>query len=351
MKLALFVLLVIMQMHASLSFAQDTASTGKITGLMFSDYYYNAERDTFTTLKNVAYDGAKGQNGFQFRRINFTYDYNISKKFSTRFRLEAAQNETFTNGKVGVFVKDAYLEWKNIFKGSDLIVGIQPTIAYTTTEQIWGRRYIERTIMDLRNIVDSRDFGISLNGSFDEQSKITYGVMLGNNSGTTVENDKYKRVYAHLGFNPIKEFYVTLFSDYRAQPFVKIFGEEYNADEFTQAIMFGYQKENHYSFGVESFFDYIRTPEKKTLGVSIFASAIFNELISGFARYDFFDNDITEGHNWDTRNLFLAGLDFYPDKNVSISPNVAIETYAALYDGTTIKPSITPRITLFYKFF
>lgn len=333
------------------SFAQDSTSKGKISGFMFSDYYYNAERDTFTTLKNVAYGGAKGQNGFQFRRIYFTYDYNISKKFSTRFRLEGTQNEIFANGKVGVFVKDAYLEWKNIFKGSNLIVGIQPTSAYTTTEQIWGRRYIERTIMDLRGIVDSRDFGISLNGSFDEQSKVTYGVMLGNNSGTTVENDKYKRVYAHLGFNPVKDFYITLFSDYRAQPDVKIFGEEFNAYEFTQSIMIGYHKENRYSFGAESFFDYIRTPEKKTFGISIFASAIFNELVSGFARYDFFDNDISEGHNWDTRNLFLAGLDFYPDKNVTISPNVAIETYAALYDGITIKPSITPRITLFYKFF
>jgi hypothetical protein len=350
MKLFSIVLLAIL-VNQSVSFAQDSTSKGKISGLMFSDYYYNAERDTFTTLKNVAYGGAKGQNGFQFRRIYFTYDYNISKKFSTRFRLEGTQNETFTNGKVGVFVKDAYLEWKNIFKGSNLTIGIQPTIAYTTTEQIWGRRYIERTIMDLRGIVDSRDFGISLNGSFDEQSKVTYGVMLGNNSGTTVENDKYKRVYAHLGFNPMKELYITLFSDYRAQPVYKFFGQEFNADEFTQAIMLGYHKENRYSFGVESFFDYIRTPEKKTLGVSVFGSAVFNDLISGFVRYDFFDNNIEEGHNWDTRNLFLAGLDFYPDKNVSISPNVAIETYADLYDGTKIKPSITPRITLFYKFF
>lgn len=340
----------IISINLSVCIAQDSTSKGKISGLMFSDYYYNAERDTFTTLKNVAYDGAKGQNGFQFRRINFTYDYNISKKFSTRFRLEAAQSETFTNGKIGVFVKDAYLEWKNIFKGSNLIVGIQPTIAYITTEQIWGRRYIERTIMDLRNIVDSRDFGISLNGSFDEQNKVTYGVMLGNNSGTKVENDKYKRVYAHLGFNPMKEFYVTLFSDYRAQPEGKFLNTKLNYDEYTQAVMLGYKNDKTFSAGIESFYNYIPN-YYKSFGISIFASAIFNELVSGFARYDFFDNDITEGHNRDTRNLFLAGFDFYPDKNVSISPNVAIETYAALYDGTTIKPSITPRITLFYKFF
>ncbi len=342
--------LLILSINLSVCTAQDSTSKGKISGLMFSDYYYNAERDTFTSLKNVAYGGTKGQNGFQFRRIYFTYDYNISKKFTTRFRLEGAQNETFTNGKVGVFVKDAYLEWKNILKGSNLIIGIQPTIAYTTTEQIWGRRYIERTIMDLRGIVDSRDFGISLNGSFDEQSKVTYGVMLGNNSGTTVENDKYKRVYAHLGFNPVKEMYITLFSDYRAHPESEFAGMKLNYDEYTQAVMIGYKNEKTFSAGIESFYNYTQN-YYRSFGISIFASASFNELVSGFVRYDFFDNDITEGHDRDTRNLFLAGLDFYPDKNVSISPNVAIETYAALYDGTTIKPSITPRITLFYKFF
>jgi len=350
MKYTLLVLILI-SFYIPNCFAQDTASTGKISGLMFSDYYYNAERDTFTTLKNVAYGGPKGQNGFQFRRIYFTYDYNISRAFFSRFRLEGAQDETFKNGKVGVFIKDAYIEWRDIFKGSNLIFGIQPVSAFITTEAIWGHRYIEKTIMDLRNIIDSRDLGLSLQGNFDAKGKFDYAIMIGNNSGVSVESDKYKRVYAHLGFNPVKEFYITLFSDYRAQPEIKIFGKEYNADEFTQAIMLGYQKENHFSFGIESFFDYIRAPEKKTFGISVFGSAIFNELVSAFVRYDFFDNDISEGYKWDTRNLFLAGLDFYPDKNVSISPNVAIETYADLYDGTSIKPSITPRITLFYKFF
>ena len=333
------------------SFAQDSTSKGKISGYMFSEFYYNAQRDTISNLPNRVYGGEEGLNGFQFKRIYFTYDYNISKKFSTRFRLEGAQDETFKNGKVGVFIKDAYLEWKNIFKGSNLIFGIQPTLAFTTAEQIWGHRYIEKTIMDLRGIVDSRDFGISLNGSFDEQNKITYGVMLGNNSGVTVENDKYKRVSAHLGFNPVSELYITLFSDYRAMPTVKYINTEYNGDKFTEAIMIGYKKDNSFSFGLESYFDYTRTPEQKGFGVSIFGTGIINEQFSLFGRYDFFDNNVTEGYTWYTRNLFLAGLDFKPDKNVIISPNVAIETYAALYDGTTIKPSITPRLTIYYTFF
>ncbi|MBS1492145.1 MAG: hypothetical protein JST55_01460 [Bacteroidetes bacterium] len=349
MKLTLTVLFVLANL--SVCFAQDSTSKGKISGYMFSDYYYNAERDTFSTLKNVAYGGQKGQNGFQFRRIYFTYDYNISKKFTTRFRLEGAQDETFKNGKVGVFIKDAYLEWKNIFKGSNLIVGIQPTIAYTATEQIWGHRYIERTIMDLRGIVDSRDFGISLNGSFDEQHKVTYGVMLGNNSGVTVETDKYKRVYAHLGFNPVKELYITLFSDYRAHPGgYELGGIKLNYDEYTQAVMIGYKNDKTFSAGIESFYNYTQN-WYRSFGLSFFASTIFSDQLSAFGRYDYFDNDITEGHNSDTRNLFLAGLDFKPDKNVIISPNVAIETYADLYDGTKIKPSITPRITLFYTFY
>ena len=50
-------------------------------------------------------------------------------------------------------VKDAWLKWKNIFSGSDLIFGISPTPAFDVSEGAWGHRYLEKTIMDLDGIV------------------------------------------------------------------------------------------------------------------------------------------------------------------------------------------------------
>jgi len=331
-------------------FAQDS-SKGKISGYMFSEFYYNAQRDTISNLPYRVYGGQEGLNGFQFKRIYFTYDYNISKKFSTRFRLEGAHSKTFQNSSVSVFIKDAYISWNNIFKGSDLVVGIQPTLAFTATDKIW-KRYIERTIMDLNSVVDSRDFGISLNGNFDEQGKASYGVMLGNNSGIDLgEDDKYKRVYVHLQFNPVKTIYMTLFSDFRGQP-----GEKH---EYTEAFMFAYKKDNDVCFGVETFWDRRKNfvdgidvlENNDRYGISVFSWKSFNNFFSIFGRYDYFKGNLISANGSDYRNLFLFGLEFKPDENVYISPNAAIETFQPFSDGTTIKPSITPRLSFFYSFF
>lgn len=318
---------------------------------MFSEFYYNAQRDTISNLPNRVYGGEEGLNGFQFKRIYFTYDYSISKKFSTRFRLEGAHSKTFQNSAVSVFIKDAYISWNNIFKGSDLVVGIQPTLAFTATDKIW-KRYIERTIMDLNGVVDSRDFGISLNGNFDEKGKASYGVMLGNNSGIDLgENDKFKRIYFHFAYNPVKSIYMTLFTDFR--------GQANGHNEYTEALMLAYKKDNEVCFGVETFWDRRKNfvdganviDNNDRYGISVFSWKSFNNFFSVFGRFDYFKNNLISANGSDYRNLYLFGFEFKPDENVYISPNAAIETYQPFSNGVTIKPSITPRLSFFYMFF
>lgn len=82
----------------------------KFSGVMFGDFYFNL------TQNNVDNEVL---NGFQFRRIFITADYTISENFNSRFRLEADNiyNTKSTNSnKMNVWVKDAYLEWVNIFE-------------------------------------------------------------------------------------------------------------------------------------------------------------------------------------------------------------------------------------------
>src|SRR5438876_1173313 len=108
------------------STAQDTTTAkGKFSGEMYFDYFYNIQqRDT----------SKKDLNGFQFRRIYFTYDYAIASNFDTRFRVEVDQNALTSNGKIGEFVKEAFLKWKNVFEGSDLITGLSPTPTWYVSE-------------------------------------------------------------------------------------------------------------------------------------------------------------------------------------------------------------------------
>src|SRR5664279_3914637 len=93
---------------------------GKFSGYMFGDYYYNVTRDPNIGSSNIASPaGTTAYQAFQLRRIYFTYDNDISEQFTTRFRLEAdqaaatsaptASGDVLPSGKVGVFIKDAYL--------------------------------------------------------------------------------------------------------------------------------------------------------------------------------------------------------------------------------------------------
>jgi hypothetical protein len=356
---------IILLFSTNLLLSQEVVNKGRISGYMFGDYFYNAARDTgISSLSNVANGGKKDLNGFQFRRIYFTYDYDISETFTTRFRLEADQVANTKNDKIGVFVKDAYLKWNNIFKGSDLIFGISPTPAFEISEGIWGNRFLEKTIMDLRGIVPSRDLAIALKGKFDNDGIFKYWLMIGNGSGNSPETDKYKRFYGHIQYTPIKQFTATLYVDLKARPNINDPASTSNPpatianNDLTYALFLGYSEKNAYTLGLEGFLNTRQneiisgtdTKDKTGMGLSAFASYNFSKELAVVGRYDYYDPNTDSNAKGDLRNWFIFSLNYKPNEKVTISPNVIIETYESLPSGRSINASITPRITFFYTF-
>lgn len=365
MKKKLFLVTLILIASVKVLFCQEVVNKGRFSGYMFGDYFYNLTRDTgISSLPNVVNGGERDLNGFQLRRVYFTYDYDISESFTTRFRLEADQVANTSNNKIGVFVKDAYLQWKNIFKGSDLIFGIQPPPAYEISEGIWGNRFLEKTIMDVRGIVPSRDIALSLKGNLLSDGMLKYWLMIGDGSGNSPEVDKYKRFYVHLQLNPIKDLTATLYADLKARPNINDPNSTttppatLSNNELTYALFVGYKKKDAYTFGVESFLNQRQNgmitgsdiKDRISLGVSVFASYNFMKQLALVGRYDYYDPNVDSDVKGDSRNWFIFSLNVKPEDKVTISPNVLIETYESLPGGRTFKSSITPRITFFYIF-
>ncbi len=231
----------------------------KFSGYMFGDYFYNTSRDpNVSKFSNVAIQpGDEDQNAFQFRRIYFTFDDDISPKFTTRFRLEADQAALSSNGRISVFVKDAYLRWKNAFSMTDVIFGIQPTPAFEISESVWGYRSLEKTILDLRGIVSSRDIAVSLRGKLDTNGKYNYWVMAGNGSGNNPEIDKFKRAYFNFWWKPNEKFQATIYEDYRALPDIpnpNDAAQNISNSSWTTAWFAGYGLKDKYQIGYEGFF-------------------------------------------------------------------------------------------------
>lgn len=346
-------------------FAQEL-SIGKFSGQVFADYFYNISRDAnFSEFNNIAAEGTKDLNGFVLRRAALNYDQNISEKFSARFRLEADSKSNTSNNKIGVFVKDASLKWKNIFSGSDLIIGIQPTPSFEVSEKYWGYRSVEKTIQDLRGFVPSRDFGIALHGKLTESGSINYSVMFGNNSANSPETDKYKRYYVAFDFKPINNFIAAVTGDFKSRAAVEDpnnAGQTLAHNTILGSLFLGYNEKNSYSLGIETvlqlnqndvMFDGNLAPELKnanTLGISAFGSYWFSNSFSALIRYDYLDPNMDELYKGDSRNFLIAGVDFKVDKNISIIPNVVLETYENLADGTSFDSSFTGRVTLYYNF-
>src|SRR3954471_15089513 len=126
--------------------------SGKLWGYTFGDYYYKAHSDSLNRGGANQYTGIeKGRNAFQIRRVYLGYTYDIAPKFTAELLLAAEDNITTSTGitsgdlladnKLSFYIKLANLRWKNIWKGTDLIVGQVATPAFPlVTEPIWGYR-------------------------------------------------------------------------------------------------------------------------------------------------------------------------------------------------------------------
>ena len=334
----------------SLNLAQDKV---KISGLMYSDYFYNIDNKTITN---------KDLNGFQLRRIYFTTDFAVADNFDSRFRLESDQsaNSITNGGKLGVMVKDAYLKWEGIFSGSDLVLGISPTPAFDLSEAAWGYRSLEKTILDLDGIVSSRDFGVDLKGKFTESGSVKYWVKLANNSGNAPETDKYKRIYATFQFKLTDNLQASVHADYasKAQKVDAFDNLTKSNNQFVGYAFLGYKQNDDYSVGVEAFTRTIQNNYAKSaaealqnqssIGISLWGWKTLTETLKLVARFDNYDPNSSK--DLDGNSFLMAGLDYKAAKNVSVIPNFQLVNYQAKdASGKSLK-DLTARVTFAYSF-
>jgi hypothetical protein len=370
MKRLFLMLLVALSVGLTGAFAQ-----GKFSGLMFGDYFYNVARDTSFRHAGqplAAVGGQKDLQAFQFRRIYFTYDDDISEHFTTRFRLEADGSALTANGKITTFVKDAFLRWKNVFTGSDLVFGIQPSSAYDISETQWGYRALEKTIMDLRSIVPSRELGISLKGKLVESGMINYWLTFSNNSTSTsipngtTQNDKYKRYSLNVQLTPVEKLMITLYGSLLGRPNVNdprsttTPKATLSNNLFNAALFVNYQEKDHYNLGVEAFMSSLANaipnadttaPEAATtIGFTVFGTVNLTPELVAIVRFDYFDLNSDSRYKGDQRNYVIVGLAYKPDARVQIIPNVQFETYQSVTNGPSIDASVTGRVTFYYIF-
>jgi hypothetical protein len=334
---------------------------GRISGLVYADLYYNVAGDpthTYTGTADAArpsIDGAtsasgnpnltgRDLNGVLIRRIYFQADNDLSIKYSTRFRLEADSKSFTSDGKIGVFVKAAYLQAKNVYPGGNFFVGMIATPIFENAEELWGYRSLEKTIADFRGLASSSDLGAEVKGSLDSGKKIQYALMGGTGTGQKPETNRYKRVYFALPLRPNDMFLFEPYIDFEAGPN----GEEH----VTYKGLAGFDHRLA-TLGLEVVDRINHLPGAVTtepFGISAYARGRLDPKLGWVLRYDRWQPNTRLANRIDS-DLYIAGVDWEPFKDIHFMPNVEATQYRAR--GTAVAPShhdLQARITIYYRF-
>lgn len=335
---------------------------GKFSGTIFGTYFYNVARDTgIRNLKNVAYPGDKNVNGMSVQRALLNYDYKWNSSFSSRIALESdeknftasADNKSY---RFSMFLKDAWVQWR-FHMNHAVIFGLQATPPFEMMEGIWGNRFLEKTIIDLRGVVATRELGIGLKGQFDSTGTIKYHLLIGNNSPSKPEDNKYKRFYGQIIVSPIANLSFLVYTDYQMQASVRdtFIGKMVSGDILTYAFSVGYKKKDKLSAGVDVYLinaqnahnSGIALENRSGMGISTYGTYYFSPKVAAVLRYDYFEpNNKVSG---DTRQLFIVACNLKPSERFTIAPNVVMESYEKI-GNRSITESISARISFNWTF-
>ncbi len=360
----------------------DTSTTpyvpnGKVNFQLIADYNYKAAGDS--NAVNQPYKGQsvspgfyqltpKTDQAFNARRLYFGYDYNFTRNFTGQVLLADEPAEEYgssaaaatnagpinADGTNGVYVKMANVQWKNMIPYAKLTFGQQaPPTFVGVTEYLWAYRSIEKTIMDMRGIGSSTDFGIQLAGKFDQTGDYGYTAMIGDGSNKKPDFSKYKKYYGSLnGFFLDHHLMAEAYFDYMPQSD----STHYMTMKFFAAALF-----DPCTVGLE----YVQQPavaavanaskvvsatDQDPTGLSIWARGkIVGSTLGYFARYDMWNPDSKYTQAYYHETFATAGLDYQPETNLHIMPNIWLENYSGQNGAATRNGDFVYRLTFFTK--
>ncbi|MGZ3922475.1 MAG: hypothetical protein ACXVBJ_01820 [Flavisolibacter sp.] len=362
--------------------------SGRLWGYSFGDYYYKAHSDSLNRGGANQYTNIeKGRNAFQIRRIYLGYTYEISQSFTAELLLAAEDNITTSSGltsgdllgdnKLSLYIKLANLRWKNVWKGTDLVIGQVATPAFPLlSEAVWGYRSIERTVADVRR-TPSFDLGAALQGKFDTKGNFGYNLMVGNGNGAKPENDKFKWFYGDVFARFLdKRLVFDLYSDYVRMNHTATWHHSHN-----MVKGFAAYTTPAFTLGIEAFRNHgkednvgLNTLKNDTLTANAIAvstyvkGTVVKDKLGFFARIDNYNPNIdydnsrytsykglTPTYEPNNKELFFTGgLDFTPVKNVHFMPNVWYDRYTSNHAGATGKAyrdhDLIYRLTFYYVY-
>ena len=306
-KILLFALLM---MGGTLCSIAQEVGEGKPIIVLFGDY-------------TAGLGKANDVSGFNLTRSRLGYDYQATASLKATVVLDI--NVFDDNTRTANF-HYAMLEWtcENLSLSGGLIYLSQ----FEAQEAFWGRRYIEKSFQDLYGFGHDSDLGLKLKYRFVDWLSADFAVTNGEGTLNLNNNNRYKygfgitakpvdgltlRAYADL-YSKSPDLYPPSgpTASYKNQGTVALFAG-YSNDMFSLGAEYNNQVNRSFLKGC----DYS--------GLSVYAGVPVNEKLGFYGRYDYVDTKTSEGvaYEWSfvNKNALVAGLEYKPTSQLSISPN------------------------------
>ena len=193
-----------------------------MSGVLFGHFMYNMT------------DGADGYNDFGIDRVYVRADGNINERFATSVTLDANRfSDPAVDTRYRLFVKHAYLEWKDAAPGVKVRAGIIDAPLGPYLDDFWGHRYIADNFAASAIKLSTADAGVGAYGKHMD-GVVDWSAVLVNGEGySNIEVNKGKQVQARVTVDPMAS------NEDLALPITGFVSYAFNPDDAQQLIASG----------------------------------------------------------------------------------------------------------------
>ena len=286
------------------------APTTVISGRIYYD---------FTTIESKTESGKKLSTsgmGFDVKRFYLGVSHTFDKIWSINLNTDSSYSST--TGVVSTFIKTAYVQAK--FDPMAIIqVGSANMPWLPFVEDIYGMRYVEKTLCDRISMANSADWGLHVLGS---NGFVSYNVAAVNGNGyKNLTRSKTVDYEGRVSIEPVKGLTFGV-GGYTGKQ-----GKDTETTPATRtasrySLMSAYATKT-FCVGVEYFTENnwgytASTHEDKADGFSIFGNVVIADPISVFARYDCAKPSKTLYED-EKDNYFNVGVQYHVMKGIDIA--------------------------------
>jgi len=274
-----------------------SAENIKFSGLGYFEYSYSSEENNEVS------------NSFEFNRIYFTFEKNMSDKLSYKFQTDVGRKSD--NGRLEVYIKNAKVDWKTDI--GKFVIGLQGMNLFPVQEKTWGYRSIEKSAMDKNKFASSAAMGLGYYNAFND---LSFSVLITNGAGyKKPENDPFKKLSANINYGPNKlnsKDGINIGGSFTFEPYDN---ESDTESVFVTSLYTGYAKSK---IRVGAEWDQLTNSieDDPTQILSLYSNISIHNKVHLYGRIDHLENTDYES------DYIIIGLAYEPEKGLTIMPNL-----------------------------